>query len=140
MKELTPWLLMAALTVAWMLDRAPALPSADAPPEVVQVDSLLAAMAAGGERWHAFLDRPTLRTGLYVLPEGAEDRQQPHGEDEVYYVLRGRATLTVDGTPHAVEPGTVAFVEAGAAHRFHDIAGGLELLVFFSTAPATPDH
>ena len=33
-----------------------------------------------------------------------------------------------------VKPGTVLFVAAGAAHRFHDIQEDLNILVFFSKA------
>jgi len=32
-----------------------------------------------------FLREPTLSVGLYELPAGASDPQQPHTEDEVYY-------------------------------------------------------
>ena len=31
-----------------------------------------------------FLRVPGLSLGLYVLPPGGTDTQQPHGEDEVY--------------------------------------------------------
>jgi len=67
-------------------------------------------------------------------PAGSFDDQQPHTEDEVYYVTAGRATLTVAGERIAVEPGTVAFVAAGVDHRFSEIAEDLEVLVFWSPA------
>jgi len=89
-------------------------------------------MVAADARWEAFLERPTLTAGLYRLPAGAEDRQQPHDRDEVYYVISGRATLSVDGNLTDVAPGTVVFVAAGVAHRFIDIEQPLEALVFFS--------
>jgi mannose-6-phosphate isomerase-like protein (cupin superfamily) len=82
--------------------------------------------------------------GLYRLAAGSEDAQQPHGEDEVYYALSGRARLRVGDEDHAVAPGTVAFVGARVDHRFHDVAEDLTLLVFFappegsSTAAARP--
>ena len=37
-----------------------------------------------------FLRTGSLSIGLYVLRAGEEDPQQPHSEDEVYYVIRGR--------------------------------------------------
>ena len=36
-----------------------------------------------------FLRAPGLSLGLYVLPPGGSDTQQPHDEDEVYDVIRG---------------------------------------------------
>ena len=34
--------------------------------------------------------------GLYVLPVGGTDPQQPHTEDEAYLVLRGRARIRAE--------------------------------------------
>ena len=41
--------------------------------------------------------------------------RRPHAEDEVYYVISGRATVRVDGRDSAVSPGSVVFV--GSARR-----------------------
>jgi mannose-6-phosphate isomerase-like protein (cupin superfamily) len=40
-----------------------------------------------------FLKVPDLSMGLYVLPAGGLDPQSPHTEDEVYYILSGRAKI-----------------------------------------------
>jgi hypothetical protein len=42
--------------------------------------------------------------------------------------------VSVDGETRPVVPGTLVFVPAAAAHRFHDIAERLELLVVFGPA------
>ena len=73
-----------------------------------------------------------LSVGLYLLPAGGTDDQEPHYEDEVYYTVRGRATLRVGTEDHAVGPGTVLFVPALAPHHFHDISEELVLLVFWA--------
>ena len=44
-----------------------------------------------------FLRVPQLSCGIYQLPVGATDTQSAHDEDEVYFVLKGRATLEIDG-------------------------------------------
>lgn len=88
--------------------------------------------AAGGRPYLEFLKVPTLSTGLYHLAAGAIDQQQPHEEDEVYYVIRGRAQFTADGKEEAVGPGSVLFVAAGVEHRFYDIEEDLQVLVFFA--------
>ncbi len=70
-------------------------------------------------------------------PAGSTDDQQPHTEDEVYYVSAGRARLTIGAEEVQVEPGTVAFVAAGVEHRFSRIVEDLEVLVFWSPARHT---
>lgn len=90
---------------------------------------------ASGESYLQFINAGSLSLGLYELAAGAADPQQPHAEDEVYYVVAGRAKITVDGTARDVTPGDSIFVAAHAAHRFHDIAEDLSLLVFFA-----PEH
>lgn len=77
-----------------------------------------------------------LSVGIYTLAAGALDDQVPHGEDEVYYTVRGRSMFTVDGHELEVQPGSLLFVPAGIEHRFHDIAETLVLVVFW----APPEH
>ncbi|MBJ6764585.1 cupin domain-containing protein [Myxococcaceae bacterium JPH2] len=72
--------------------------------------------------------------GLYVLEAGAEDRQRPHAEDEVYYAVSGRARLTVGEAVQDIQPGHFVFVPKHVPHRFHDIAERLVLLVLFAPA------
>ena len=76
----------------------------------------------------------TLSVTVARWPAGSVDDQQPHAEDEVYHVVRGRAVLTVAGEAIAVTPGSVAFVAAGVEHRFTEIVEDLETLVFWSPA------
>jgi mannose-6-phosphate isomerase-like protein (cupin superfamily) len=93
---------------------------------------------AAGKRYTEFLRVPALSCGVYVLAVGAEDRQSPHGEDEIYYVVRGRARLRVTdagGTrEHSVGPGDVLFVAAHVEHKFFEVGEDIELLVFFAPA------
>lgn len=93
---------------------------------------LIAQQMVKGGAYLEFLRRESMSAGLYVLDAGADDGQQPHTEDELYYVIEGRAVLEVDGDQRPVQPGSVVFVAAGVAHRFHSIASKLSVLVFFS--------
>ena len=88
----------------------------------------------GGRLYEEFLSMPDLSVGLYVLEAGGIDPQSPHTEDEVYYVIAGRAVITVGAEDRPVEPGSVVFVPAREPHRFHDITERLELLVAFGPA------
>ena len=81
-----------------------------------------------------FLRVPSLSAGVYVLPAGGIDPQQPHTEDEVYYIASGRGAISVAGESRDVVAGSVVFVKAGDDHRFHSIVEELVILVFFAPA------
>jgi quercetin dioxygenase-like cupin family protein len=102
--------------------------------QVFDMDALGAERARAGRAYLEFLRAPALSMGLYVLPAGGHDGQQPHREDEVYYVLRGRATLRVGAQEQAVAPGALVFVPASVPHHFHTITEELHALVFFAPA------
>ena len=87
-----------------------------------------------GKLYLEFLRVPAMSAGVYVLPKGGRDPQKPHREDEMYFVVRGRARMQI-GVEHAeVRAGSVIFVEAEAEHKFYDIQEELEVLVFFAPA------
>ncbi len=87
-----------------------------------------------GERYLEFFtaDTGTLSLGLYVLPAGDTDPQQPHTEDEIYYVISGSARIQIGDEDKEIQPGTVIFVETAVPHRFHSITETLTLLVVFA--------
>ncbi|HEY1657640.1 MAG TPA: cupin domain-containing protein [Candidatus Sulfotelmatobacter sp.] len=87
-----------------------------------------------GKPYREFLRVPTMSAGLYVLPVGSTDHQKPHREDEIYYVIRGRARFQAGPEDKEVSAGTVIFVAAEVGHRFYDISEELSLLVFFAPA------
>jgi mannose-6-phosphate isomerase-like protein (cupin superfamily) len=95
---------------------------------------LAAEQARTGAAWREFLRVPSLSLGVYQLKKGAEDKQTPHKQDEIYYVSSGRAVLEVEGQGFPVETGSVVFVPARARHHFRDIAEDLTTLVFFAPA------
>jgi mannose-6-phosphate isomerase-like protein (cupin superfamily) len=98
------------------------------------VDDLIRQRAGKGKLYLEFLRVPAMSAGVYVLPAGGTDPQKPHREDEMYYVVRGRARMQIGSENAEVRAGSVIFVEAEAEHRFYDIEEELELLVFFAPA------
>lgn len=92
---------------------------------------------ASDELYLEFLRVPAMSVGLYELGVGAEDPQQPHTEDELYYIVSGKATLQVDLSDVSVEAGSLVYVPARVAHRFHTITEALTVLVFFAPAEYT---
>jgi mannose-6-phosphate isomerase-like protein (cupin superfamily) len=87
-----------------------------------------------GKRYLEFLRVPAMSAGLYVLSAGAVDEQKPHNEDELYFVVRGKAQMKVGSETSDVRPGSTIFVEAKAEHKFFDITEELQVLVFFAPA------
>jgi quercetin dioxygenase-like cupin family protein len=81
-----------------------------------------------------FLRVASMSAGIYVLPAGSVDAQTPHGQDELYYVVRGKARMQAGAEERTLEAGTVVFVAAHVEHRFHDIQEELMVLVFFAPA------
>lgn len=109
---------------------------ADADPDLAHAGftwpALLEAQRVAGRPYLELLRSDALSTGLYVLPPGAVDEQQPHGEDEVYVVAAGGSLFTAGSETREIRAGDVLFVAAGVPHRFHDITEELRLIVVFA--------
>jgi mannose-6-phosphate isomerase-like protein (cupin superfamily) len=98
----------------------------------------LLAQRPAGHNYFELIRVPAVSAGLYVLAAGETDMQQPHREDELYYIVSGRATLRVRAEDRIVAPGTVVFVPGGVDHRFHSITEELQVLVVFAPAETVP--
>ncbi len=102
--------------------------------EAFELSQLIAERGRAGRLYLEFLRVPSLSVGLYVLPAGGTDPQQPHTEDEVYYVVNGRAAIQVGAEDRPMQAGTIVYVKAGIEHRFHTIEEDLTIMVFFAPA------
>ena len=65
-------------------------------PRFFDIEQLDQRRAQGGKRYLEFLRVSAMSAGVYVLPAGAADPQKPHQEDEMYFVIRGRARMRVE--------------------------------------------
>jgi putative acetyltransferase len=100
--------------------------------QIFNLSKFAAENAKNNQAWAEFLRVPSLSMGLYRLKAGQVDRQEPHTEDEVYFVISGKASFRAGEETHAVAPGSLIFVERSAEHRFCDITEDLTVLVFFA--------
>jgi mannose-6-phosphate isomerase-like protein (cupin superfamily) len=105
--------------------------------QAFDLTTLLARLQQTERAYLEFLRVPALSLGVYRLQVGQSDRQQPHTEDEVYYVVAGKAKFRAAGEVRAVAPGDVLFVKRLEEHRFFDILEDLTTLVFFAPAEGT---
>ncbi|NBM15531.1 cupin domain-containing protein [Streptomyces sp. GC420] len=97
-----------------------------------RLDELEAERVANDGAYLQFLRERNMSVGLYALNAGETDPQQPHGQDEVYMVMSGRASITVGMETTVVGRGSVVYVPAGVPHKFHHISEDLRVLVVFS--------
>jgi len=98
------------------------------------IESLVRDARTSANGYVEFLRVPAMSAGVYVLAAGATDAQTPHLEDEVYYVVRGRARFRRGTEEMPAHPGDVLFVGAREPHHFFAIEEELVLLVVFSPA------
>ena len=99
---------------------------------VFGINPLIDDNTRGDGRYPEFLRVPAMSAGVYVLPAGATDLQNPHNQDEVYYVVRGRSKFVSGGQETVAEPGRLIYVPAHEEHRFFEIEEELVLLVLFA--------
>ncbi len=98
--------------------------------DAFETDELVAQHGRHGQPYYEFFRAASLSLGLYVLRAGDQDRQLPHTEDEVYYVVEGKGMIQVGAEDRPVAAGSTVFVGVGLDHRFHSITKDLRILVF----------
>ena len=104
------------------------------PPNFFDIAELESSRKKSGKSYLEFMRVSSLSAGVYVLAAGSTDTQKPHGEDEMYYVVRGRARMRIGGKDQSVTAGSVIFVAANVKHDFFEITEELVVLVFFAPA------
>lgn len=108
--------------------------------QAFEITDLVNRQNSSGQDYLEFLKVPDLSVGLYVLPAGGVDKQQPHTEDEIYYVLSGSGAILVGQENREVTAGSLVYVPANVEHNFHSIIQDLHLLVVFAPAEYSKAH
>lgn len=103
--------------------------------QVFELNKLVEERAKQQRPYLRFLDESSMSLGLYVLQHGAEDRQSPHDQDEVYYIDSGKAILRVGKDEIVVRPGSIVYVKAKVPHKFEKITEDVQVLVIFPKKP-----
>ncbi|MFN7855966.1 MAG: cupin domain-containing protein [Acidovorax sp.] len=86
-----------------------------------------------GQRFVEILRHGSMRTELYA-PRG-HDPQQPHTQDELYFVLSGHGVFVQGDERHPFTAGDALFVPAGQVHRFEDFSDDFATWVVFWGPP-----
>ena len=102
--------------------------------QAYELPQLISQREVANKLYLEFLKVPDLSMGLYILPAGGVDPQSPHTEDEVYYVVSGKAQIQVADENCAVQAGSIVYVAKNVEHCFHSIEEELTVIVFFAPA------
>ena len=102
--------------------------------QAYELPQLISQREVANKLYLEFLKVPDLSMGVYVLPASGVDPQSPHTEDEVYYVVSGRAQIKVADENRAVQAGSIVYVAKNVEHRFHSVEEELTVIVFFAPA------
>ena len=92
-------------------------------------------LEAGDGGYEIVHESAGLEVGVYVLVAPEPDKQQPHADDELYFVLDGSGVLEVEERSVPLEQGQAVFVPAGADHRFTAYEHLSVLVVFAKRGP-----
>ncbi len=95
------------------------------PPRVVHLDQIEHLPGPGTLTWlpvRATLDIHAFGTNAYVAQRSGDDVVEPHTEspadhEELYFVARGHARFTIDGSEHDAPAGTYVFIPDPDSHR-----------------------
>jgi quercetin dioxygenase-like cupin family protein len=92
----------------------------------------------GDVRWRTLISAgvtpsDSLTLGVAYLSPGETLCRHRHEQAEAYLVLDGTGILTIDGAPHALEPGTGVFIPGNAVHSVES-TGQIDLRVAYVLA------
>jgi mannose-6-phosphate isomerase-like protein (cupin superfamily) len=66
-----------------------------------------------------------------VFAPKSEDLQQPHSQDELYFIHSGKGEIVINGQRFDAAAGDAFFVAAGVAHRFENFSDDFVTWVVF---------
>lgn len=113
-------------------------------PRIVRLDEIESVPGPGTLLWHPVrltLGVRAFGCNAYSAEEAGADVVEPHKEDpglaheELYFVARGRATFTIDGTAYDAPAGTYVFVPDPSSHRYAVAAEPATTVLSFGGPP-----
>lgn len=97
-----------------------------------ELADLAARLKKQGGYYLDFLRVRNLEAGIIVLRPDEADTQEPHPEDELYYVIKGSGSMELGKKKIGVKEGSIVFVPAGLHHRFFGNTTDLVVLYMFA--------
>lgn len=85
----------------------------------------------GKELFKTFVRGNKLSMGIQLLRKGEDYGEPAHKNGEIYYIVKGHATLKIGKKNYAVSPGTAMHVPPKVLHRFYNVKKELVFLFIF---------
>ena len=109
-------------------------------PAVLHIDEIEGAYGGVFKPVGSTLGVTAFGVNVHQYPQG-HDKYPEHdhandGQEEVYVVTSGQATLTIDGTDHVMRAGSIAYVPSGHSRRFTTPDGPVQILAIGGTPNA----
>ena len=93
--------------------------------------SYLGKIKKSSSYFYTFINKSSLTAGLLLLQPGEKDTQEPHDNDEIYYVISGDGFLKIKNKDYKISKDKIFFVEKNVDHYFHGNSKELKVLYFF---------
>ena len=100
--------------------------------KVFELPVLVSRLEKEGGYFLDFLRVRNIEAGILVLHPDEPDTQEPHSDDELYYVIKGSGLMDLGKKKVHVKPGSIVFVPAGLRHRFYGNNDDLLVLYMFA--------
>jgi mannose-6-phosphate isomerase-like protein (cupin superfamily) len=100
--------------------------------KVYELSQLAGKLENEGGYFLDFLKIRNLEAGIIVLHPNEDDTQEPHSDDELYYVIKGNARMEMGQKKIEVKEGSIIFIPAGLKHRFYGNSEDLFVLYVFA--------
>jgi len=81
-----------------------------------------------------FLHNSSFEVGVLRLNPGQNDTQEPHSEDELYFVIEGKGYINMVEKNYEVRKGSCIFVPSKTKHYFHGNKERLVVLYVFNVS------
>jgi mannose-6-phosphate isomerase-like protein (cupin superfamily) len=99
---------------------------------VFELGKLVSQLEKEGGYFLDFLKVRNLEAGIIVLHPDEPDTQEPHTDDELYYVIKGRGWMDMGKKKIEVKESAIIFIPAGMEHRFYGNDTDLVVLYVFA--------
>jgi mannose-6-phosphate isomerase-like protein (cupin superfamily) len=100
--------------------------------DAYDVNELMKKLKSSGNWFYGFMSKGSMDAGILRLMPGAKDPQEPHANDELYYVISGHGFIRIEKDEIPIKPGSIIFVPAKKRHNFHGNKDELQVLYVFA--------
>ncbi|MCU0429825.1 MAG: cupin domain-containing protein [Cytophagaceae bacterium] len=97
--------------------------------QAVYFDEAFSQVLSSKQELKQFISHGSMLLELYHPNE--RDMQNPHDQDELYVIAKGKSSFVLETNQYEVKAGDVLFVKAGQVHRFENFTEDFSTWVIF---------